>query len=58
MNTLCGSLIDFTDDGSPVLGELTGTTSQNVERQAVHDGILAFQRQWNRYVESLGRYLA
>jgi FMN phosphatase YigB (HAD superfamily) len=50
VNALCGSLIDFDDNGSPVLGPQAGTHSQNVERKAAQDGILAFQQQWNRYV--------
>jgi FMN phosphatase YigB (HAD superfamily) len=50
VNAVCGSLIDFTEDGSPVLGPGTGAPSQDVERQAVQEGILAFQQHWNRYV--------
>ena len=52
VNALCGSLIGFADNGSPVLGPFTDTPSHNAEHQAVQDGILAFQRQWNRYVEN------
>jgi hypothetical protein len=52
VNALCGSLIDFTNDGEPVLGTVTDAPSQNAERQAVQDGIVAFQRQWNRYVDN------
>jgi FMN phosphatase YigB (HAD superfamily) len=51
VNALCGSLIDFREDGSPILGKATDSPSQNAERKAVQDGILAFQRQWNRYVD-------
>jgi FMN phosphatase YigB (HAD superfamily) len=55
VNALCGSLVGFAEDGSPVLGPHTQGTSQDVERKAVQDGIRAFQRQWNRYVvNSLG----
>ncbi|MGH3773095.1 MAG: HAD family hydrolase [Pseudonocardiaceae bacterium] len=50
VNALCGSLVDFTEDGSPVLGPFTGAPSQDVERQAVQEGVSAFQRHWNRYV--------
>jgi FMN phosphatase YigB (HAD superfamily) len=50
VNALCGSLIDFTDDGSPILGPHAGASSQDAERQAVQDGVLAFQQQWIRYV--------
>jgi FMN phosphatase YigB (HAD superfamily) len=54
VNALCGSLIDFAEDGSPVLGQVADTPSQNAERTAVQDGILAFQRQWHRYAEAAG----
>lgn len=50
VNALCGSLIDFTDEGTPVLGVAAGSDAQNAERSAIQDGIRAFQRQWNRYV--------
>ncbi|GLW93359.1 hypothetical protein Aglo03_41750 [Actinokineospora globicatena] len=50
INALCGSLIDFTEDGEPVLGPVAGTASQNTERRAVQDGIHAFQDNWHRYV--------
>jgi hypothetical protein len=54
VNALCGSLIGFTEDGDPVLGETGDSPSQNAERRTVHDGVLAFQRNWNRYVEAAG----
>ncbi|QKG24743.1 HAD family hydrolase [Actinomadura verrucosospora] len=50
VNALCGSLIGFTDEGAPVLGDTADSPSQNAERRTVQDGILAFQRRWNRYV--------
>ncbi|MER6876506.1 HAD family hydrolase, partial [Amycolatopsis sp. NPDC000673] len=50
VNALCGSLVDFAEDGSPVLGVAAGREAQNLERAAVQNGIRAFQRQWNRYV--------
>jgi predicted HAD superfamily hydrolase len=50
VNALCGSLVGFTEDGSPVLGPVSESISQNNERQAAQDGIKAFQAQWNRYV--------
>ncbi|TDD32548.1 HAD family hydrolase [Actinomadura sp. KC06] len=50
VNALCGSLIGFTEDGEPVLGETSDSPSQNAERRTVQDGILAFQHMWNRYV--------
>ncbi|GAA2156251.1 HAD family hydrolase [Actinomadura napierensis] len=50
VNALCGSLIGFTDEGGPVLGDSADSPSQNAERRTVQDGILAFQRTWNRYV--------
>jgi FMN phosphatase YigB (HAD superfamily) len=50
VNSLCGSLVDFTDDGSPILGPRARTPSHDAERQAVQDGVSAFQQQWIRYV--------
>ncbi|GAA0225617.1 hypothetical protein GCM10009527_022480 [Actinomadura nitritigenes] len=50
VNALCGSLIGFTEEGGPVLGDAADSPSQNAERRTVQDGILAFQRTWNRYV--------
>ncbi len=52
VNALCGSLIDFAEDGSPVLGVAAGSDAQNAERSAIQDGIRAFQHQWNRYVNA------
>ncbi|WP_020666117.1 HAD family hydrolase [Amycolatopsis nigrescens] len=52
VNALCGSLVDFTDDGSPVLAPVTATTSQNRERRSVQEGVLTFQRYWNRQVRT------
>jgi hypothetical protein len=51
INDLCGSLIGFADDGSPVLGPESGNDAQREERRAVQAGIFAFQCQWNRYIE-------
>jgi FMN phosphatase YigB (HAD superfamily) len=51
VNDLCGSLLGFAADGAPVLGPYDNSASQNEERRAVHEGIFAFQQQWNRYVE-------
>lgn len=51
VNAPCGSLIDFSDDGEPVLGPYRASRSQDAERQAVEAGVLAFQAQWNRYAE-------
>ncbi|MEV4002036.1 HAD family hydrolase [Actinomadura sp. NPDC049753] len=50
VNALCGSLIGYTEDGAPVLGRTADSPSQNAERRTVQDGVLAFQRMWNRYV--------
>ncbi|WP_067459503.1 HAD family hydrolase [Actinomadura macra] len=50
VNALCGSLIGFTEDAAPILGDSADSPSQNAERRTVQDGILAFQRLWNRYV--------
>jgi FMN phosphatase YigB (HAD superfamily) len=48
----CGSVVDFADDGTPILGPRIGTDAQHAERSAVQDGIMAFQRRWNRYVRA------
>ncbi|WP_242909038.1 HAD family hydrolase [Actinomadura terrae] len=50
VNALCGSLIGFTEDAAPILGTAADSPSQNAERRTVQDGVLAFQRLWNRYV--------
>jgi hypothetical protein len=52
VNALCGSLVDFTDAGEPILGPVTDSPAQNAERQAAQDGVLAFQTLWNGYVEA------
>jgi FMN phosphatase YigB (HAD superfamily) len=46
----CGSLIDFTEFGEPVLAPFNSSPAQDHERDAVQDGIRAFQENWNRYV--------
>lgn len=50
VNALCGSLIDFTDDGEPIQAEVVGGPAQDAERRTVQDGVLAFQALWNEYV--------
>ncbi|MEU7525223.1 HAD family hydrolase [Saccharothrix sp. NPDC042600] len=52
VNALCGSLIGFTEDSKPILGRVSESQTQNTERLAAQEGILAFQRQWNRYVRT------
>lgn len=47
-----GSLIDFADDGSPVLTPQHSSPAQDAERAAAQDGIMAFQHQWNRYAHA------
>ncbi|HEU5471766.1 MAG TPA: HAD family hydrolase [Actinophytocola sp.] len=54
VNAVCGSLIDLTEDAKPVLGAANDAPSQSAERQAAQDGIVAFQQQWNRYVDNAG----
>lgn len=51
VTALCGSLVDFTVDGQPVLGPRAESTEQERQRRAVQTGIRAFQVQWNRYVD-------
>lgn len=55
INALCGSLIDFGEDGSPVLGPASHGHSQKAERRAVQAGIAAFQEMWHRYVGTAER---
>ncbi|SPT51039.1 HAD family hydrolase [Actinomadura madurae] len=54
VNALCGSLIGYTEEGAPVLGQTADSPTQNAERRTVQDGILAFQHMWNRYVTASG----
>ena len=56
VNALCGSLIDFTDDGQPVLGPVVDGPAQSAERKAVQDGIRAFQQLWGRYAAANTRW--
>ncbi|MDQ0377467.1 HAD family hydrolase [Amycolatopsis thermophila] len=51
VNDFCGSLLDFADDGSPVLGPASDSEAQLAQRRAVQDGIREFQNQWYRYAE-------
>ncbi len=48
-----GTLIDFTDDGEPMLRDSPQSGVQTLQRAAVQRGILAFQREWGRYHEVL-----
>ena len=50
VNAVCGSLLDFTEDGEPVLGPVVGSEDQHAERRAVQEGIRAFQQRWHAYV--------
>lgn len=54
VNALCGSLIGFTEEGEPVLGDASDSPSQNAERRTVQDGVFAFQHMWSRYVGASG----
>lgn len=54
VNALCGSLVGFTEDGAPVLGRVSESSSQNAERLAAQEGMLAFQDLWNTYVRASG----
>ncbi|MFD1050230.1 DUF4333 domain-containing protein, partial [Kibdelosporangium lantanae] len=40
VNALCGSLIGFTEDGGPILGQVAESPSQNAERTAVQQGVV------------------
>ncbi|MFC7342476.1 HAD family hydrolase [Saccharopolyspora griseoalba] len=50
----CGSLLDFTDLGEPVLGTSNSSSTQELEWRAVQDGIRGFQHNWNRHVRAAG----
>jgi FMN phosphatase YigB (HAD superfamily) len=50
VNAMCGSLLDFTEDGAPVLGPTVGSEDLDAERRAVQSGIVDFQRRWHAYV--------
>jgi len=50
-----GSLVDFSEDGDPVLGPPDHSPSQALQRTAVQAGILAFQEQWARYSDVVPR---
>ncbi|KOV79938.1 HAD family hydrolase [Nocardia sp. NRRL S-836] len=54
VNALCGSLVGFTEDGNPVLGRVSESATQNAERSAAQQGMLAFQRMWHDYVRASG----
>ncbi|HEY8865388.1 MAG TPA: hypothetical protein VIM22_00530, partial [Solirubrobacteraceae bacterium] len=44
-----GSQVGLTSELQPVLADAAGRPQQAVERAAVQQGILAFQREWQRY---------
>ena len=44
-----GSQVDMTEDLKPVLADVGDVSMQSVERAAVQEGILAFEREWMRY---------
>jgi len=50
VSSLCGSLIGFEPDGSPVLGPFADSPARQAERIAARDGIFRFQRLWNDQV--------
>ncbi|MBB5159328.1 HAD family hydrolase [Saccharopolyspora phatthalungensis] len=52
VNATCGSLIDYSDDGQPILGPWVDDPRQTAQRHAVRDGVLSFQQMWNRYAEN------
>lgn len=49
VSSLCGSLLDFTPEGDPILGPIAGSAEQNHARRALHQGVHAFQDEWLRY---------
>ena len=44
-----GTLLDFDERAEPVLATPQQNPAQVLQRRAVQDGILAFQREWGRY---------
>ncbi len=48
-----GSQLDLSPDLTPILGEWTEPTEQADQRDAVQQGVLAFQREWARYRRTL-----
>lgn len=54
VSSLCGSLLDFTPDGEPILGPPAGSTEQNHARRALHEGVHSFQSEWYRYADATG----
>lgn len=44
-----GSLCGFDDEGRPITEPAPTQPDQRAQRQAVQDGVLAFQREWGRY---------
>src|SRR5207302_5632840 len=44
-----GSQVDLTEELAPVLADAEARPLQSVERAAVQQGVLAFQRAWTRY---------
>ena len=58
VSSLCGSLLDFTPDGEPVLGPIAGSASQLHARAALHEAVHAFQNEWLRYASELPEWPA
>lgn len=50
----CGSLLDYTAAGDPVLGDPAGEPAQHAEREAARRGTSAFQQRWNEEVAAAG----
>ena len=52
VSSLCGSLLDFTPDGEPILGPIAGSATQIHARAALHEAVHAFQGEWIRYASA------
>lgn len=50
VNSPCGSLIGFSDTGTPILGPFTDGAAHQAERQAAQAGVYRFQELWNSHV--------
>jgi FMN phosphatase YigB (HAD superfamily) len=44
-----GSVVDFTSEGEPIVGDIHQSPAQQLQRNAVQRGITAFQDEWARY---------
>ncbi|WP_331881271.1 HAD family hydrolase [Williamsia sp.] len=58
VSSLCGSLLDFTPEGEPILAPIAGSASQIHARAALHEGVHSFQNEWLRYASEFSDWPA